>query len=69
MQSREAKPKAAKVTLPTDAHVANLENKIREKLGTKVSLRYAKGKGSVEISFYSDAELEGVLQALGVNAD
>ena len=69
MQSRDTKPKAAKVSLPTDAHVANLENKIREKFGTKVSLRYAKGKGSVEISFYSDAELEGVLQALGVNAD
>ena len=69
LQSRDIKPKAAKVSLPTDAHVANLENKIRERLGTKVSLRYAKGKGSVEISFYSDAELEGVLQALGVNAD
>jgi ParB family chromosome partitioning protein len=69
MQSRDTKPKASKVSLPTDAHISNLENKIREKLGTKVSLRYAKGKGSVEISFYSDAELEGVLQALGVNAD
>jgi ParB family chromosome partitioning protein len=61
--------KKTKTPLPTDAHVANLENKIREKLGTKVSLRYAKGKGSLEISFFSDAELEGVLQALGVNAD
>ncbi len=69
MQSRDSKPKPAKTPLATDAHVANLENKIREKLGTKVSLRYAKGKGSVEIYFYSDAELEGVLQALGVNAD
>ncbi|TSA40529.1 MAG: ParB/RepB/Spo0J family partition protein [Verrucomicrobiales bacterium] len=69
LQSRDGKPKPAKVSLPTDAHVANLENKIRERLGTKVSLRYTKGKGSVEISFYSDAELEGVLQALGVNAD
>lgn len=61
--------KKNRTPLPTDAHVANLENKIREKLGTKVSLRYAKGKGSLEISFFSDAELEGVLQALGVNAD
>jgi ParB family chromosome partitioning protein len=69
LQSRGVSKKAAKTTLPTDAHVANLENKIREKLGTKVSLRYAKGKGALEISFYSDAELEGVLQALGVNAD
>ena len=46
-----------------------MENKIREKLGTKVSLRYKDGKGALEISFYSDAELEGVLQALGVKAD
>jgi ParB family chromosome partitioning protein len=61
--------KKAKTPLTTDAHVANLENKIRERLGTKVSLRYAKGKGALEISFFSDAELEGVLQALGVNAD
>jgi len=61
--------KKTRAPLPTDAHVTNLENKIREKLGTKVSLRYAKGKGSLEISFFSDAELEGVLQALGVNAD
>jgi ParB family chromosome partitioning protein len=61
--------KAAKTPLPTDAHVASMENKIREKLGTKVSLRYKDGKGALEISFFSDAELEGVLQALGVTAD
>lgn len=61
--------KATKTPLPTDAHVTNMENKIREKLGTKVSLRYKDGKGALEISFFSDAELEGVLQALGVNAD
>lgn len=61
--------KASKTPLPTDAHVTNMENMIREKLGTKVSLRYHGGKGSLEISFFSDAELEGVLQVLGVNAD
>ncbi len=61
--------KATKTPLPTDAHVTNLETKIREKLGTKVSLRYKDGKGALEISFFSDAELEGVLQVLGVNAD
>ncbi|MSU59450.1 MAG: ParB/RepB/Spo0J family partition protein [Pedosphaera sp.] len=53
----------------TDAHVADLENRIRERVGTKVHLRYAAGKGSVEISFYSDDELERVLQILGVNAE
>lgn len=70
LQSRDgAKSKAAKAPLPTDAHVADLENKLRERLGTKVQLRYTLGKGALEISFYSDAELERVLQILGVSAE
>jgi ParB family chromosome partitioning protein len=64
-----AKARAVKTPLQTDAHVTNLENKIRERLGTKVQLRYALGKGALEISFFSDAELERVLQILGVNAE
>jgi len=52
-----------------DTHVASVENSLRERLGTKVQLRYSQGKGSVEISFYSDAELERVLQILGVKVD
>ena len=53
----------------SDPHVADLEDRLREKFGTKVQLRYAEGKGAVEISFYSDAELERVLQILGVSAE
>jgi ParB family transcriptional regulator, chromosome partitioning protein len=57
----------AKLAPPTtDAHVADLESRLREIFGTKVRLRYAQGKGSVEISYFSDAELERVLQLLGV---
>ena len=59
----------AKTPLTTDAHVASLENKIRERLGTKVQLRYAQGKGSLDVSFYSDAELERILQILGIDAE
>jgi ParB family transcriptional regulator, chromosome partitioning protein len=54
--------------LTQDTHVTDLENRLRERLGTKVHLRYARGKGSVEISFFSDDELERILQILGVNA-
>ena len=58
----------AKITpLSTDTHVSDLESKLRETFGTKVQMRYAAGKGSVEISFYSDAELERILQLLGVS--
>ncbi len=52
-----------------DAHLARLENQVRERLGTKVRLRYAHGKGSLELSFFSDAELERILQILGVSTD
>ena len=67
----KAEPKEAKAApkLPPtqDAHVTNLEDRLRERLGTKVHLRYAKGKGAVEIAFFSDDELERILQLLGIS--
>jgi ParB family transcriptional regulator, chromosome partitioning protein len=59
----------AAIPAPSDAHVADLEDRLREHFGTKVQLRYAHGKGAVEISFFSDAELERVLQILGVGPE
>jgi ParB family transcriptional regulator, chromosome partitioning protein len=53
-------------TKPKDTHVADLENQLRERLGTKVNLRYAQGKGALEITFFSDAELERILRILGI---
>ena len=55
--------------LPRDAHVASLENRLRERLGTRVHLRYAHGKGALEVTFFSDAELERILQVLGISPD
>jgi ParB family chromosome partitioning protein len=52
-----------------DAHVASLEDQLRQRLGTKVQLRYAQGKGALEICFFSDAELERILEILGVRAN
>ncbi len=69
LQAREAgtptKP-LPPTPLSRDAHVASMENKLRERLGTKVHLRYAQGKGALEIAFFSDAELERILQILGI---
>jgi ParB family chromosome partitioning protein len=50
-------------------HIADLEAKLREVFAAKVQLNYVQGKGSLEISFFSDAELERILQILGVVAD
>jgi ParB family chromosome partitioning protein len=73
LQSRGSRVAAAKsetVAAPNgDPHVADLESKLREVFATKVQLNYAQGKGSLEISFFSDAELERILQILGVKPE
>jgi ParB family chromosome partitioning protein len=68
LQAREAgAPKAGPITPQNrDTHVADLENQLRERLGTKVHLRYAHGRGALEVAFFSDAELERILNILGV---
>ena len=68
--SRKLVIKPETVAAPgSDPHVTNLEDRLREKFGTKVQLRYAEGKGAVEISFFSNEELERILQILGVSAE
>jgi len=52
-----------------DANIASLEEKLRERLGTKVQLRYRNGKGALDIRFFNEAELERLLQILGINMD
>jgi ParB family transcriptional regulator, chromosome partitioning protein len=73
LQTRGARKSATKletVAAPAgDPHVEDLEAKLREVFATKVQLHYAQGKGSVEISFFSEQELERILQILGVRQD
>ena len=54
---------------PLDPNVGNVENRLRERLGTKVQLRYRQGKGLLEIRFFSDEELERILEILGVKVE
>ncbi len=71
-QFQNGKMPAGKVsTAPPirDANIGDLENKLRERFGTKVQLRYRQGKGSLDIRFFSDDDLERVLKILGVSAD
>jgi ParB family chromosome partitioning protein len=69
--SRGTTPKLSSLITPltTDTHVTDLENRLRERFGAKVRLRYAQGKGSVEISFFSDDDLERILQIVGISVD
>lgn len=52
-----------------DTHVASVEARIRDRVGTKVRLNYRAGKGMVQISFYSDDELERILELMGIAAE
>jgi len=52
-----------------DVHVVDLENKLTERFGTKVHLRYKAGRGAIEIKFFSDDELARVLQLAGIKSD
>ena len=52
-----------------DAHVADLENKLQERFGTKVQLRYRRGKGALEIRFFNDDDLDRILKIAGINID
>jgi ParB family chromosome partitioning protein len=71
LQSPGGKEKAGSSKASTlkigDPHVADLEARLREMFATKVKLNYSEGKGSLEISFFSNEELERILQILGVS--
>ena len=62
---RVASERAAAPTGPDREPAASL-GQLRQRLGTKVQLRYAQGKGALEIAFFSDGELERILEILGV---
>ena len=52
-----------------DANVVSLEGKLRERFGTKVQLRYRQGKGALEIKFFSEDDLQRILEIIGVKVD
>jgi ParB family transcriptional regulator, chromosome partitioning protein len=52
-----------------DAHISSLRDKLQERFGTKVTVRYQKGKGAIEIKFFNDADLERILTVAGVPPD
>ena len=60
------KTKAAYVP---DAHVSALQTRLQERFGTKVLVRYRKGKGAIEIRFFNDDDLDRVLDLVGVQME
>ncbi len=52
-----------------DPNLRRLQEKICQRFSTKVSLKYNEGKGSVEMKFFSDEDLERIIQLLGIDPD
>lgn len=57
--SRETKSKPAK-----DPNIAQVEDALRRILGTKVEIRDKKGRGRIQIEYYSLDDLDRILEAL-----
>jgi len=55
--------------LSPDLHVADLQNRLQERFGTKVRLKYRQGKGAIEIRFFNDDDLDRLLQIFSVKVD
>jgi ParB family chromosome partitioning protein len=65
--SQQTAASVAAAVAVRDPHVASMEDRLRQRLGTKVNLRYKQGRGQIDIRFFSDDELERVLEILGVS--
>lgn len=55
---------ARKMAEEKDANVLAIEKELREKLGTKVQIQMHEGRGKINISFYSRAELKKLIEKL-----
>ena len=58
-------PKQSKLPIPSSEDIVyeKIEEQLKDKLGTKVSLNHQKsGRGKIEIEYYSKDELERLLE-------
>ena len=55
---------SAKEKAPKSPEVSELESKLRSSLGTKVSMRHGAKGGNITIHYYSDEELDTLLERL-----
>ena len=64
LQKPKIKTKNKKKLPKTNPQILAIENQLIEILGTKVSLKTGKNGGSIEISYYSDNDLERILELI-----
>jgi ParB family chromosome partitioning protein len=60
---------ATKPASTPDVHISDLQNRLQERFGTKVAVKYRKGKGAVEIRFFNDDDLDRIMEIVGIKMD
>jgi ParB family chromosome partitioning protein len=57
------------VTTVTSATIDDLQSRLQEHLGTRVTLHHGEKRGRIEIEYYGNDDLQRVLSALGLPAN
>jgi ParB family transcriptional regulator, chromosome partitioning protein len=52
----------------TSATIADLQDKLRQHLGTNVSIHHGPKRGRIEIEYYGDDDLQRILSIVGLNS-
>jgi ParB family chromosome partitioning protein len=62
------KRRARRTVTVTSATIADLQDKLRQHLGTNVAIHHGPKRGRIEIEYYGDDDLQRVLNILGLNS-
>jgi ParB family chromosome partitioning protein len=70
LASVQAKPRhrGSKFEAKKDAHLADLERKLSQHLGTKVEIEARGPAGTIAIRYYSNAQFGEVMRRMGLTA-
>ena len=63
--SQKEKPKPKAVDKNVEKYFRDLEKSLAEKFGAKVLIKNGKNKGKIEIEYFSNDELEGIIKKIG----
>jgi ParB family chromosome partitioning protein len=67
-RTEKTKPKRRVPAAQKDAHIRDLEDRARQRLGTKVDIEYEEGKGRIIVHLFSDDDFQRVLDILGLSS-
>ena len=63
------RPRRRRQTIATSATIEDLQSRLQEHLGTRVTLHHGEKRGRIEIEYYGNDDLQRVLNALGLPAE